>query len=641
MRDRAAAIGDAGADAWTSEVLGRARADRLQQLAADPNAPAFFGRTDYDDEDFHIGRRHIRNQAGDPVVIDWRAPMSTSFYRATTDDPQGVRRRRRFGFAGARLTSYEDEDLTAGVVDPLQSQILLQEIERPRVGPMRDIVATIQPDQDEIVRADLYQDICVQGAPGTGKTAVGLHRAAYLIYTYPDRLKQAKILIVGPNRSFLSYIASVLPALGEFDVDQASIEEITTQVAIRSTDTPAVARLKGDGRMAELIRRALYRQIAKPTDSVLVPLAGKKYRVSDRHVRRYVDDLRRSEVAYLAGRERLGLAIAEDARRQREEGGGSPTDAELRRAARSREVQSACDEVWPLTKPDVLVHGLLSDRATLTGAARGLLTDEEISLLLWDKPPANPKRVKWSFGDAVLVDEAAGLLERVRSYGHVVLDEAQDLSPMQCRSIARRSTTGSLTILGDIAQGTSDWATKTWQETLTHLGRPDARVEPLTLGYRVPGEIIDFANKLLPRIAPELPLSASVRPGRGSLKIHRVDSDALDVEIAAIAGKLSNLEGTTGVICADASVDDVLKTLTTHGVSARRLGSDDPAHASDTHLEIVAATLVKGLEFDHVLLVEPAAIVDAEDRGLNRLYVCLTRAVSTLHIVHTRPIPVP
>jgi DNA helicase IV len=232
MRTAASAVTDAGVDAWASERLGAARAERLRALAADPRVPAFFGRTDTATETFHIGRRHVRDAAGDPVVIDWRAPMSRPFYQASAADPQGVVRRRRFGFAEGKLTSFEDGRLADS--DDHESAFLRAEIERPRSGPMRDIVATIQPDQDDIVRAPLAESICVQGAPGTGKTAVGLHRAAYLLYTHGGQLARSGVLVVGPSNAFLRYIEQVLPTLGEVDVDQTTVAELTARVPVRA-----------------------------------------------------------------------------------------------------------------------------------------------------------------------------------------------------------------------------------------------------------------------------------------------------------------------------------------------------------------------------------------------------------------------
>jgi DNA helicase IV len=647
MREATRAVTDAGVDAWASERLGAARAERLRALAADPGVPPFFGRTDARSSDgsietFHIGRRHVRDAGGNPVVIDWRAPMSRPFYQAGPADPQGLVRRRRFGFAEGELTSYEDELLAAGQRGT--DRLLLEEIERPRSGPMRDIVATIQPDQDDIVRAPLTESVCVQGAPGTGKTAVGLHRAAYLLYTHGGQLARTGVLVIGPNRAFLRYIEQVLPTLGEVDVEQTTVAELTARVPVRGVDPPELAVLKGDARMAEVLRRALWGAIAKPADDVVVPLAGRRYRVPVERLKRYVDDLRRRGrtdddqqlLHYAAGRERLALLLAEDARRQKEEAGGSPSDAETRRAARSAEVRAFCDAVWPARDAAGLLFDLFTDPDRLARAARGLLTEEEQAALRWEPAPRSVRTAPWTGADAVLVDEAAGLLERTPGYGHVVVDEAQDLSPMQCRAIARRLAAGSLTVLGDLAQATSPWAPADWRPTLRGLGRPDTAVRPLTQGYRVPREVLDYANRLLPLIAPELPSATALRSEAGALTVRPVRE--LAGPLTEVVRQLAAAPGSIGVVCADAGADEVAGMLTSAGLAAQLLTDDGEA---TPRLAVVPASLVKGLEFDAVVVVDPAAIVAAEPRGLHRLYVVLTRAVSTLVVLHHGDLPAP
>ncbi len=635
MRGRAGVLGDVGVDAFASESLGIALRRRLAQLADDPSTALFFGRLDQAEggEVFHVGRRHVRDNAGDPVVIDWRAPLSRPFYRASPADPMGVRRRRRFGFGGGQLTSFEDERLDAGGSDPQgPSRLLLEEIERPRVGPMRDIVATIQPDQDDIVRADLDESICVQGAPGTGKTAVGLHRAAYLLYTFPERLKRGGVLVVGPNRAFLSYVANVLPALGEVDVEQLSVEELPTAAPVRATDSPAAAVVKGDARMAEVLRRALYAGVRKPVEPVVVSSGLRRYRVSPERLRRWVDDLRRGDVRYGAARERLLTMVASDVRRQMEAEGGTPTDRAVERLARSAEVQRGIEAVWPAADPVRLVFRLLNDAGFLAPAARGLLDETEQEAIRWPAPPRGPASARWTLADAFLVDEAAGLLDRLPSYGHVIVDEAQDLSPMQCRAIARRSTTGSLTVLGDLAQATAPWAAGDWPATLVHLGKADARVEPLTRGYRVPAEVVSLTNRLLPHISTGLAPAESIRGGREALRI--VAARPLRSTVLAEVGAALGIAGTVGLIAADAAVPALRRALAGAGIPAALVGEE-----AGERVSVVPASLAKGLEFDSVVVVEPADIVAAEPRGLNRLYVVLTRAVSRLVIVHARPLP--
>jgi hypothetical protein len=392
-------IADYGVDELASHGLGRIRAQRLAALAADPDAPPFFGRIDKDaaagSEVFHVGRRHIRDDVGDPVVIDWRAPVARAFYRASPADRMGVHLRRRFGFRHGTLSSFEDEHLDRGEALGLESQLLRAEIERPRVGPMRDIVATIQPDQDDLVRADLDTSLCIQGGPGTGKTAVGLHRAAYLLYTYPDRLRRSGVLVVGPNDAFLHYIGEVLPSLGEVGITQSTIAELlpVPAAAAHGMEPLALAVLKGDARMAEVLRRALLRHVVKPTEDVVAVVGTKRYRVSAASLRRYVDDARRAlsgGLRWSLARERLRMQVAEDVRRQREDAGGAPTDAETARVARSAGVREWVDRVWPELTAPALLSRLYAEPEFLAACAGSLLDADEIAALF--RPPPRSSR---------------------------------------------------------------------------------------------------------------------------------------------------------------------------------------------------------------------------------------------------------
>src|SRR3954454_598775 len=335
-------------------------------------------------------------------------------------------------------------------------------------------------------------------------------------------------------------------------------------------------------------------------------------------------------------RERRAMLLAEDPRRQKEEAGGSPTDAETRRAARSPEVRAFCDEVGPGRDAAGLLFALWSNPRRLARAARNVLDDAEQALLLWPRAPRSVRTTPWTAADAVLVDEVAGLLERTPGYGHVVVDEAQDLSPMQCRAVGRRLAAGSLTVLGDLAQATSPWSPSDWQATLAGLGRPGTVVRPLTRGYRVPGEVLDYANRLLPLIAPDLPPASAVRSEPGSLRIRPVAS--LAGPLAEVVGDLAAVPGSIGVVCADDAVDEVVALLGAAGLPAAALSDDGEAAA---RVAVVPAALAKGLEFDAVVVVDPAAIVAAEPRGLHRLYVVLTRAVSTLAVLHRGDLPAP
>ncbi|MPZ63433.1 MAG: AAA family ATPase [Propionibacteriales bacterium] len=644
MRERTAALDRGAAGDWVSrQVLESALWLRMKQLEDDPEVPLFFGRLDFDadhdsgqGERFYVGRRHVTDSQGDPMVIDWRADISRAFYRATTRRPMGVRLRRRFGFQHGELSAYEDEHLVQGEQQE-HSAILQTEIERPRHGPMRDIVATIQPEQDDIVRSELAHSVCVQGAPGTGKTAVGLHRAAYLLYAHRERLHRQGVLVIGPNDSFLRYIGDVLPALGEIDAKHTTVSGLVSRVRIRGVDPADIATLKGDPRMAEVIRGAVRSHVETPSSALVVPRGSRRWRVPAFEAEEIVAELRQRGVRYAAGRAMLSQRLAHQILVKMELAGESPDDRVQDSVARSRPVKQYVDQTWPAVDPARVVLRLLSDRDFLAVHANGILPESAQELMLWPTTPKGPGSARWSVADAVLVDEAADVVERTTSLAHVVLDEAQDLSPMMLRAVGRRCSTGSATVLGDLAQATTPWAVRSWNAALEHLGQPAAHVEELTLGFRVPGAVIELAARLLPTIAPRLEPPTSVRRGRGDLTITHVE-EVMPAGLEAVLAA-AGLDGSVGVIAADDQVPSMARLLTSEGIPHTLLGDE---HDAEAHLDVVPATLSKGLEFDHVVLLEPAGIVAGEPdemTGLRRLYVCLTRAVTSLRIVHAEPLP--
>ncbi|MDO0934091.1 AAA family ATPase [Streptomyces sp. DG2A-72] len=641
-------ISDVTANWVNAEVLAHQIDERIKALADLSGTPLFFGRLDYlhapgadqaegaEGERFYIGRRHVHDHDGDPMVIDWRAPVSQPFYRASKKAPMDVALRRRFGYTGGDLTAYEDEHLCDPSEAARTSKLLQQEIERPRVGPMRDIVATIQPEQDEIVRSGLGGTVCVQGGPGTGKTAVGLHRVAYLLYAHRERLARTGTLVIGPNKSFLHYIEQVLPALGELAVRQATVDDLVAHVEVRGTDDAAAAVIKGDARMAEVLRRAVRSHVTMPTDPVVVVRGSRRWRVPAYELEGIVRELLDRDIRYGAAREALPQRIAHAVLVQMERAGEAPDDRVQDAVARNTAVKAAVKAIWPLVDPAKLVLRLLTDADFLAVHAKGVLSEDEQKRVLWAKPVRSVKAAKWSAADAVLIDEATDLVQRTHSLGHVVLDEAQDLSPMQYRAVGRRCSTGSATVLGDLAQGTTPWATRSWDEALAHLGKTDAVVEELTAGFRVPTDVITYASRLLPHIAPGLTPVASVRENPGFFEVREVPDAG---EVVAACGELLRNEGSTGLIAADARIPALTEALVAAGI-----GFLDPGEETtqETRLTLVPASLAKGLEYDYVVLDEPQAVVDGEPderTGLRRLYVALTRAVSGLIVTHAAALP--
>jgi DNA helicase IV len=650
MREDVLSLRALGGDPVSEEYLKADLHRRAESLVDMPDTPLFFGRLDYAGEAretgdgvaghrFHVGRRHVHDRDGHPVVIDWRAPVSRPFYRASPAEPMGLELRRRFGFSGGELTAYEDETFSPNdpqrlVPDAPVSRILLDEIERPRSGPMRDIVATIQPDQDDIVRAGAGETLCVQGAPGTGKTAVGLHRVAYLLYAHQARMNRGGVLVIGPNRAFLGYIRNVLPALGESSVAQVTVQDLVAAVPVRAADPERAARIKGDARMAEVLRRALWAAVAEPAQAIVLPRGSRRWRVPASELAGLVSQLRDRGVRYGAGRDMLGHRIAHVILTRMEEAGESCDDRTHEAVRRARPVRSAVDAIWPKADPARLVMRLLSDPAVLARAARGVLDPAEQQAICWETPARGPASARWSAADAVLVDEASDLIERIPSLAHVVVDEAQDLSPMECRAVGRRCATGSATLLGDLAQGTSPAAATSWPELLAHLGKADAGLRVLETGYRVPRQILDYASRLLAEIAPGLAPARSLRQDPGSLAIVEATAGSLPGDLARVCAAAVSGPGSAAVIVADEQAAAVSRLLRQAG-----LAHDAADGAGGSGLTLVPVTLAKGLEFDEVIVVEPARIAAAESRGLHRLYVALTRAVSRLTVLHTEPLP--
>jgi DNA helicase IV len=644
MRDktaRAADIADSAAQAVDSAIAQAHLRRRLASLDADVPGLSFGRLDDEDDDSWYVGRRHVEDARGDVVVVDWRAEVATPFYRATAVDAQGLRRRRRFVMTDRRIDDlfdevFDDPDSVdaahhGGIPDPL-----LAELERERTGEMRDIVATIAGEQDVVIRAPLESCLVVQGGPGTGKTAVGLHRAAFLLYEHRRRLDTEGVLVIGPNPIFLRYIAQVLPSLGETAARQTTLDRLLAGTTYRATgrDGDDAAALKGDPRMAVLIARGVTASLGTPED-LAVTTAWGTARVPAEAVGDAVASVRGRQVPHNVGRAALRtqmerLVRSDLLRRRSDE--VVTTEAVAAGLRSDRGWSRALDRLWPGLSAPVLVRRLLTNRAAVAGAADGLLSDEEQALLRRRTVPRIADE-PWTPADLALLDEAeAAIAGPPRSYGHIVVDEAQDLSAMGLRALARRSPAASMTVLGDLAQATAPGAQESWEEAIAHLGAPPgAQRADLDLGYRVPASIMDMANGLLAEAAPDVTPCRSVRvDGRDPdfvLVEAGADGQALAKRVGEDVAALAAAYSTVGVVVPPAlraAVDAALATLAMPGRS--RVTTLDPPDA-------------KGLEFDAVVVVEPALIAGDSARGLRLLYVALTRAVQELVVVHAHPLP--
>jgi DNA helicase IV len=553
-----------------------------------------------------------------------------------------VHRRRRFAMDGRELLDIFDEYLDdpdsviegshGGVPDPL-----LAEIGRARTGQMRDIVATIQGEQDEIIRSPLEELVVVQGGPGTGKTAVGLHRTAFLLYEHRATLERERVLIVGPNRLFLAYIANVLPSLGETAVYQTTVLGLAAgHQKVRREDHPAVARLKGDLRMAEVLRRACWSRIQAAEAPLRATLRGISIDVPADDVNTALLEGMRAR-SYRDGRRRFHELLAQRILAERELeiyalGVDAPefVDEVLRKA-----LEPQLRALWPNLGHEAVVRRVLTNKDALARAAEGLYSADE-QVLLRGHSQRELKEAGWSTADVPLLDECAALVDGPPDrYGHAVIDEAQDLSAMELRMVGRRTRASSMTILGDLAQATAAGSQSRWDDVLEALDRPSgATFRELTIGYRVPSEIMDFANRLLPLAAPGTNPSRSVRASNEPPRIVHSSGGYLLQDVEAEVRTLSKLWQTVGIVCPEALVDRLARALAESEIDA---GTWE-AGLLDKPVILLPPLAAKGLEFDAVVVVEPALVM-AEDLGARRLYVALTRAVQHLTIVHDAPLP--
>jgi DNA helicase IV len=734
LRDSAAVANMRGAgDLVERDVVMGTALHRLDQLAIG-DQPLFFGRIDYapnelgQSDEYHVGRLAVSDDELNPLVIDWRAPVAEAFYRATGVEPLGLSRRRHVAIKGHDVTGVEDEyfadadgDLSLpddevrsateeGLVDGGLALggpgALLAALGRARTGRMGDIVATIQGEQDRIIRNPLAGVLLVQGGPGTGKTAVALHRAAYLLFTHRATLERQGVLVVGPNPLFLNYIENVLPSLGESGVTLSTISGLVTNVEIRGRDSEPVDQLKGDLRMSRLLARALRTRQRPLKDDVEIPVGRAIVVLRAKYTQETVERARRRPGNHNQRRSAVGRELANRLANEYYERfvreGLDEVNAvgELADLIRSTsQFKYVLERIWPRLSGQELLHDLFGAPALLRAAGKGVLNDEELALLYRPRS-ASFDDVKWTKADAALIDEARVLLGPLRrprpivkiaesgildgidldayagdvraaalreaqrlaptqsteldeaefvTYGHIVIDEAQDLSPMELRVLKRRDLTGSMTIVGDMGQATTASSSASWNAVLEVLEprRTPTRVD-LTVSYRTPEEVLDFAAPTLFAAAPEIEPPRPVRRAGHVPSIDQVSASEFAATLVDITRREAEAvtPGRVAVIVTGERVEEIVAILRSKGLDAID-PRDQESRGLGADLVVLAAEGANGLEFDAVVVVEPCQIASrgakgcpsVTPRGLRTLYVAMTRPTRRLAIVASQALP--
>jgi DNA helicase IV len=644
MRDRAAELAegeDLAAGEFDAAVLRTHFLDRARSLTESLSASLCFGRIDDPDDRFYVGRSQVEDEEGATLVLDWRARAAVPFYRATLANPMGLSRRRRFILEGRTLQDILEEDfenpqlsstLSGGVPDPL-----LAELGRSRTGRMRDIVTTVQAEQDEVIRAPLSECLIVQGGPGTGKTAVGLHRAAYLLYEHHDRLLREGVLVLGPNRLFLDYVSRVLPALGEHSVTQATIVSLLGRYRVDRADSAEAAAVKGDLRMADVIRNVARQMIASAHGDTIIPYRTAFIRIEAAAIQALLWSTADGTEPWSVRRNHFRAQFIRLARdRLRPDLRARADIDDLTSVVLSGPTGRQLDRWWrPLTARS-LVTRVLTNVKALARASEGLLSPTEQAAIR-RRPAKRGQGEGWTPHDLPLLDEAEAFLNGIaRRVGHIIVDEVQDRTPMELRLIGRRSASGSMTLLGDLAQATAVGAPPSWEAVARDLGVPvTPRIVELTIGYRLPAAILDFANRLLPIAAPRVrPTRSGREVGQPPSVVRCASSGAVVDEAAELGAAFSRRYATAAIIGPDRMVAGLHDLLLARDVPHATAGS-----ATLETLTVLTPVSAKGLEFDAVVVMEPQAIVAAEPGGYRALFVALTRAVQHLTLLHADDLP--
>jgi DNA helicase IV len=627
--------------------------EKLRELGDPEDEVCFAYVLDEKEGKQYVGKHLISSEKHDVLVCSWRSEIGGKYYVANYRKPVGLSGKCFLVHETPNTLKDLEEVMFTDLAQKVQnltrepesdvSDAVLDELNRDSTGSLKEIIKTIHASQYDIISAPRRGLHVVQGAPGTGKTVVGVHRASWLLYPGNDvDLKAEKLLIVGPNITFIKYIEKVVPGLGDDKVSHRDLSMLGPKVLVTRSEDPEVSRLKGDLRMKRLLTQALRDRLRIPQDNVIyaVPGQNRSIELSAEGLAIKLEEFRAASLTYSAARANLKVWLLNSVNEilrtdyERQNPGvtrGAPFVKEA-------DVESLTEKIWPSITAAAFLRDFYGSQGRIISAAMQLDFMVKDLSLLERRPGAQLSTETWSLADVALLDYLeAQIVGQGETFDYLVVDEAQDMTPMQIESIRRRSSTGDILLLGDMAQGTGSWIYESWEDIAELLGVTINRLDELEFGYRVPKQIFDYAARVLTYIDPSLKSPKLVRDVPESPKID-ISSDYKELfsKLISDLGSMDTSTGLIGVIAADDQCETIADELTNSSISFNNLATG----SLGIGLNLVPVSRQKGLEFDTVILIEPQSIIDIPRVGLRQLYVALSRALRSLHIYAIEELPV-
>ena len=620
------------------------------RLLGDVNEDVCFANfTKEDKSKIYLGKYLVTDANYDALVISWKAPAASDFYRANPSNAFGLIGKRRFIFESPnKLRDLEEvifKDLEANIKNLTRSNeadvsdAVLDELEKGSSGSLKEIIKTIHASQYDVISSKRGGLHVIQGAPGTGKTVVGVHRASWLLFPgNDDQLKADKVLILGPNAAFIRYIENLVPSLGEDKISHKDLSKLGPNISTTVNESLEVAKLKGSSRMKKLLIKAVKDRLRIPEEDVNFTVPGKNQNIniSFESISQRINELRTEKHNYMSGRSAFRIWLLNEIN-DILQGGKGIRKLVSRNSVfiKESDVDSLTEKIWPSISAVNLIRDLYGSQARLLSAAKD--SDFLVNELVMLEKKSNNQNDGWSISDIALIDYVDTLLNGQKEiYDYIIVDEAQDLTPMQIESIKKRSSNGDILLMGDLAQATGVWLYSSWQQLADLLGEPISRFDELEFGYRVPKQVFEYATKVLsyidpkikpPRLVREVSESPVVNINLENLTMYNLVTDIINDKFG---------EGIVGLIVSDDMLADVCEDLKLFGMSFTELNSAGLVEG----LNVVPVSRQKGLEFDTVVIYEPKAILDIPLTGLRHLYVAITRSLNSLHFYCAEELPI-